>query len=92
MLIVTTPTPQKPDEELVWPSDHEFEYSLDELISLVHNEHFYIKKMMPWSVHKDDCKKAIYDCLPTGLNRALYSLDAPLGKSRQIFIELKKRG
>jgi 2-polyprenyl-3-methyl-5-hydroxy-6-metoxy-1,4-benzoquinol methylase len=33
-LLLTTPTPQKPKEQLVWLKDHEFEYSINELTEL----------------------------------------------------------
>lgn len=93
-LLLTTPTPQKPKEQLVWLKDHEFEYSWDELTELVCSNKFLIKKVMPWSLHKKDyeesCKKPLSNCLPSGLNRAIHSLTANCFNSRQIFLELVK--
>lgn len=92
-LLLTTPTPQKPEELLVWPSDHKFEYSWIELFRLLFDGGFRLNKIMPWSQHLSNyktSKKIISNCLPESLNRAISSLSADIDNSRQIFLELRK--
>lgn len=93
-LLLTTPTPQKPKEQLVWPLDHDFEYSIDELCNLVKQAKFKINKLVPWSMHKKDYdeifSESVNSCFPRGFIRAVCSTSAPINKSRQVFLELIK--
>lgn len=103
LLLFTTPTPNKLVEDRVWPEDHDFEYSLAEISSLL-NKHFKINKEMPWSMtekeYRETLKTNIFiqniycklkDSLPEGLIRALISIVCNPNKSRQIAMSCTKR-
>lgn len=56
-LVLTTPTPSALDD-LVWPDSHEWEFTFQEIYSLV-NEYFEIQKALPWSMKEREYNKAL---------------------------------
>lgn len=101
-LILTTPTPSDFDD-LVWPDSHEWEFTFNEIYSLV-NEYFEIQKAVPWSMKERDFNHAlesnemlmkIYAMMrgayPESLIRAIISLLCDNTESRQTMLIAQKR-
>lgn len=103
IMVLTTPTPNKLIDDMVWPDDHSYELSLDELCWAV-NKNFEIELLMPWSLKKRDYNyliendklvKEVYvslrEKLPEGVIRAIVALFSPIDYARQILLVCKKR-
>lgn len=101
-LVLTTPTPSDFDD-MVWPDSHEWEFTFNEIYSLV-NEHFEIHKAVPWSMKERDFNHAlesnemlmkIYAMMrgaySESLIRAIISLLCDNTDSRQTMLIAQKR-
>lgn len=105
ILILSTPTPpfNKKYESEVWPDDHTYEFSYNELYELV-NKNFKITKEIGWSIEEREYNKLletdieslkIYSKLknifPESYIRALIACLSPIEINRQILFLCKKR-
>lgn len=102
-LILTTPTPISGVDDLVWPDSHDYEFSFDEIYSLV-NEYFEIIKAVPWSMKEreyntslatDPMLSRIYSIMrgayPESLIRSVVSLLCDNKDARQTILIAQKR-
>lgn len=105
MFYLTTPTPPyyAKFEDRVWPLDHEREFTLGEITSLV-NKYFKVQKTIGWSLEErdynhllesDQTLAMVYtklrEAYPESYIRALISSLAPIETNRQILLICKKR-
>ena len=105
VMILTTPTPPYDAlyEDRVWPLDHDVEFGLLELKSLV-NKNFKINKEIGWSLEEREFNELLshYSDLaivyaklkgafPESYIRAIIASLAPVESNRQVFMVCKKR-
>ena len=83
-LIISTPTPN--DEQLIYPSDHDMEFSYKEIVKLI-NKNFRIDREFPWAIteytmynqiNRDPVLQGVYTRLtgnlPDGMIRAILGM------------------
>ncbi len=105
MMILTTPTPPyfALYEDRVWPLDHEIEFDLQELRSVV-NKNFKVNREIGWSLEEREYNELlstnhelamIYTKLrgafPESYIRAIIASLAPVESNRQVLMVCKKR-
>lgn len=105
MLLFTTPTPPYEGnyEDRVWPTDHKFECTLNEIYGII-NKEFKIIKKIGWSLEEREynellesnanlnmmCSK-LRGAFPESYIRAIIACLSPIEANRQIFLVCKKR-
>lgn len=105
MMILTTPTPPYEGlwEDRVWPTDHEVEFTLNEVLSMV-NHNFKVIKKIGWSLEERELNELLesdtflmkaYGMLrgafPESYVRAIIASLAPTDANRQVLLVCKKR-
>ena len=105
MLLFTTPTPpyEGKYEDMVWPTDHNFECTLSEIYDII-NMRFKIIKKIGWSLEEREynellesdatlslmCSK-LRGAFPESYVRAMIACLSPIEANRQVFLVCKKR-
>jgi hypothetical protein len=104
-LLLTTPTPPLDGiyEERVWPDDHEFEFTYDEIYDIL-NIYFKIEKKIGWSLEEREYNDLLKNdefigktylnlkgLMPEGYIRSLISLLAYPEMNRQVLLVCRKR-
>lgn len=105
LLLVTTPTPplNAKYESRVWPTDHEQEFTLNEVYDSI-NKGFKITKQIGWSVEErefntileenNECMKLytkLKGAFPESYIRAIIACIAPIEYTRQVLLICKRR-
>lgn len=105
LLVVTTPTPplNAKHENMVWPTDHKQEFTLDETCGLINNG-FKITKQIGWSLEErefniileenNECMKLytkLKGAFPESYIRAIIACMAPIEYNRQVLLICKRR-
>lgn len=106
LLLFTTPTPpfEKKYEHEVWPTDHEYEFTHNEIYDIM-NVWFKIVKEIGWSLEEREFNALLENAppeifkvytklkgaFPDSYIRAIIASLAPIGYNRQIFMVCKKR-
>lgn len=102
-MVLTTPTPNKFLDDMVWPDDHKYELEHTEIFGKV-NKYFEIEQTLPWSLKERDYNRfletdnlaattyiKLRGKMPESIIRAIISLFAPDNLSRQTLMICKKR-
>lgn len=105
MLLFTTPTPPYDGmyEDRVWPTDHEFEFTLSHICDII-NDGFKIIKRIGWSLEEREYNELLESdtnlskiylklrgAFPESYIRAIIACLSPAQANRQIFLICKKR-
>ena len=106
LLLFTTPTPpyEKKYEHEVWPTDHNHEFTHDEIYDII-NLWFKVIKEIGWSLEEREFNEVLENAqpevwklysklkgaFPDSYIRAIISCIAPVESNRQIFMICKKR-
>ena len=105
LLLFTTPTPpyEKKYEHEVWPTDHNYEFTYDEIYDII-NKEFKINKKIGWSLEEREYNELlesnamlsiIYSRLrgafPESYIRAIIACLSPIRANRQVLMICKKR-
>lgn len=105
VLLFTTPTPPCDGiyEDRVWPTDHNFEFTFDEIYGII-NKRFKINKEIGWSLEEREYNKLLESdpqlsvmasklrgAFPESYVRAMIACLSPVQVNRQVFFVCKKR-
>lgn len=105
LMLFTTPTPPSEGayEDRVWPTDHNEEFTHDEIYGII-NTHFKINKEIGWSLEEREYNKLLEEnpvlsmikskltgAFPDSYVRAIIACLSPVQENRQVLFACKKR-